>query len=209
MILTIQLPALDSFVFSDGGLTSDYLPDEQVIHFFHATREGGGSTAILAGDLKAWGINQFCLRLVCHLSKSSNLKNGVRICYNVMLYPAAKPALTKMSHLTSSPGWPGIKLGSGECQVLPVPTVPWGCPILPIMRPAVSFEVVDRAPSAALLKQAIAGIMGRSGTPETARGAKSLSEKWDRLVKNPAEFAVKPPPFTWPAATAPPAATGK
>ena len=209
VMVSIQLPALDGFSFTDGGLTSDFLPDEEVIHFFHANREGGGSSPILAGNLANWGIGRFCLRLVCHVAKSSGVKNGVKIKYTAMLFPATAASLHKMSHLSSMPGWPGFKLGEGECPVMPTPTVQWGCPILPILSLAVTFEVCDTVPSAALLQQALAGIMSQCGLPETARGAKSLAEKWDRLTKNPAEYATKPPPVCWPVTAAPPAETGK
>ena len=39
--VTIRLPMLDSFVFSDGGLTSDFLPGDEVVHYLHELREGG------------------------------------------------------------------------------------------------------------------------------------------------------------------------
>ena len=43
--ITIRLPAMDSFTFSDGGLTSDFLSGEEVVHYLHENREGGGSKA--------------------------------------------------------------------------------------------------------------------------------------------------------------------
>ena len=39
--LMVRQPELDSFAFNDGGLTSDFLTDEEMVHFFHATLGGG------------------------------------------------------------------------------------------------------------------------------------------------------------------------
>ena len=75
--LTIRQPELDSFFFSDGGLTSDFLPDEECIHFFHAMKEGGAATPILSADLGQYGIGRFCTRIVCQPAKSSSAAKGV------------------------------------------------------------------------------------------------------------------------------------
>ena len=77
--LTVRLPELDSFAFNDGGLTSDFLPDEEMVHFFHATQEGGAARPILTADLAALGIGRFCIRLVCQLSKASTRERGAVI----------------------------------------------------------------------------------------------------------------------------------
>ena len=84
--VTIRLPVLDSFTFTDGGLTSDFLPDEEIIHFFHLQQENGPPKPILTNNLGEFGIGRFCLRLVCHPAKSSSVKNGVRLKYTVLPY---------------------------------------------------------------------------------------------------------------------------
>ena len=207
--ITIRLPAMDSFIFTDGGLTSDFLPGEEVVYYLHENREGAAPRPILSNDLAKWGIGKFCLRLVCHLAKSSSVKNGIRVKYNVMAYPASIGALRLMSEHVSNASWPGIKLGDGELQLLPTPTTPWGCPLLPILRPGVPFETEPRAPSATVLRHAIAAIIGRSGAPDAARSAASLAAKWERLKTNTGDFSPKPAPVTWPTAATPPPDTGK
>ena len=72
----IRLPCLDSFTFTDGGLTSDFLPGDEVIHYLHELREGAAPKPIVSNNLEEWGVGIFCLRLVCHLAKSSSVKNG-------------------------------------------------------------------------------------------------------------------------------------
>ena len=196
--LTVRLPELDSFIFNDGGLASDFLPDEEMVHFFHATQEGGAATPILTADLAGLGIGRFCIRLVCQLSKASTRERGAVVRYAVMLFPAAKAELLQMSPHARSGSWPGIKLGEGELDMLPVPTKEWGCPILPLMRPATSFATLPRAPSATALRHAIAAIMRRGGAPEASRNAASLAAKWEKARKNPASFTEREPTLTWP-----------
>lgn len=209
VIVTIVLPCLDSFNYSDGGLTSDFLPDDEVVHYFHVITDGGPPAPILTNDIKRFGLGRFCLRLVCHLAKNSNSKQGVRVKYTTMLYPAGLGELWKMSHLVSHAGWPGIKLGEGECPMIPTPTAAWGCPVLPVLRPAVSFAASSTPPNSAALRQAISGIMRRCGLPEVARSPTSLAAKWEKLIKEPGSFATRDPPTTWPEALAPAANTGK
>ena len=86
--LTIRLPELDSYTFTDGGMTSDFLPDEECIHFFHATKDSGASTPILSANLAQHGIGRFCTRLVCQPAKASSAERGVVIKYTCMLFPA-------------------------------------------------------------------------------------------------------------------------
>ena len=207
--VTIVLPSLDSFGYSDGGLTSDFLPDDEVVHYFHVITDGGPPAPILTNDIKRFGLGRFCLRLVCHLAKNSNPKHGLKVKYTTMLYPAGVGELRNMSHLVSSASWPGLKLGEAECPMIPAPTTAWCCPELPIPRPAVSFTVATTPPSGAALRQAISGIMRRCALPEVARNPTSLATKWEKLVKEPGSLAAREPPTTWPEAKAPTANTGK
>ena len=196
--LTIRLPELDSFSFSDGGTASDFLPDEECVHFFHAAKEGGAATPILSANLEKFGIGRFCTRLVCQPSKNSGPTNGVLLKYTYMLFPASRGELLQMSEKVRSGSWPGIKLGEGEMAMLPRPSEQWGCPVIPLIRPAISFSVLGRAPSSAVLRHAISAIMRRCGNPDTSRNAASLQTKWDKLKKNPATFTEKEATVTWP-----------
>ena len=112
--VTIRMPEMDSFSFSDRGLTSDWLQDEEVIHFFHVIQEDGTPRPILSPNLEEWGVGRFCLRLVCFPSKACSSEKGVVLKYFLMLYPASKAELNQMSPHTKSGSWPGLKLGEGE-----------------------------------------------------------------------------------------------
>ena len=143
--LTIRLPELDSYTFTDGGMTSDFLPDEECIHFFHATKDSGASTPILSANLAQHGIGRFCTRLVCQPAKASSVERGIVIKYTCMLFPASRGELLQMTEQVSSGSWPGIRLGDGEMPLLPRPSVNWGCPVIPLIRPAIAFSVLGRA----------------------------------------------------------------
>ena len=206
--VTIRMPELDSFSFSDGGLTSDWLQDEEVVHYFHVTQEDGTARPILTPNLEEWGIGKFCLRLVCFPAKACSRKKGVVLKYFLMMYPASKTELTQMSPHTRSGSWPGLKLGEGEMAVLPRPSAPWGCPIVALLKPAVEFAQLAKAPSAAALRHAIACIMRRCGMPDVSRGATSLTSKWERFRTAPASFTTKEVPLVWPLPERPATAPG-
>ena len=196
--ITLRMPSFDSFRFSGGGLTSDLIADKHVVHFFHEEKEGGAPTPILTNNLERWGLGRFCIRLVCHPAKNSNAKTGLVMRYHLMLMPGEKATLLKMSEHVASSSWPGLRLTEGEFPVLVPPTTPWGCPFVPLLRPAVSFEFLPSRPSSASLRQAVAGIMTAGGAPETCRNPASLAAKWEKIMKSPGSFVVKPPPAAWP-----------
>ena len=206
--VTIRMPELDSFVFTDGGLTSDWLPDDEVIHFYHGQQEEGAPRPIVTPTLDEWGIGRFCLRLVCYPAKTCSQEKGVVIKYFIMLYPASRAELTAMSPHTMNASWPGLKLGEGELALLPKPSSNWGCPAVALLRPAVPFSQLPKAPSSATLRHAIACIMRRCGAPDVSRGAQSLTAKWERFRNTPTSFATREAPLMWPQAARPPAAAG-
>jgi len=196
---TISLPALDSFTFSDGGLTSDYMEDEEIVHFHHLRREGRPAEPVLEVDRRDRGIGKFCIRLICNISKDSSAEHGVKLKYTVVLYPGEKGVITAMTPAAARPEWPGIKLGDGEIRMLPKPTSPWGCPITPVIIAGQPFSDLPRAPSSPNLRAAIGAIMRRCGQPELSRTGAKVLEKWDKLVKNPGSLHQKKPSVVWPA----------
>jgi len=206
--VTIRMPELDSFSFADGGLTSDWLQDEEAVHFFHVTQEDGTARPILTPNLEEWGIGRFCLRLVCFPAKACSAEKGVVLKYMLMMYPASKAELTLMSPHTKNGSWPGLKLGEGEMAVLPRPSAPWGCPIVALLRPALEFAQLAKAPSSAALRHAIACVMRRCGVPDVSRGVTSLTSKWERFRTAPASFATKEVPLVWPLPERPAATSG-
>jgi len=211
VVTTVTMPALDSFSFKDGGLTSDFLPDDEVVHFHNLVREGRPAEPVLEADREERGVGKFCLRLIGNVSKGSS-EDGMKIKFWVMLYPEDKDVILGMSASAKKPEWPGVKLGEGEMRLLPLPTAAWGCPVVPILVPGQPFEELPRAPSSPALRSAIGAIMRYCGQPESSRTGGKTMEKWDKLAKNTGTLTAKRPAVTWPAdqlpTTNPPGVTG-
>jgi len=205
--VTIHLPQLDSWTFQEGGLTSDIIEDEELVHYFHSLKDKRPSP-ILQG-FEEWGIGRFCARMVAHPSLIGVDKNEVGLKYCVLLYPTDKEALLKMSENAKHPSWPGLKLADGELRLLPQPSTPWGCPILPLILPAAPFEEQPNAPNSRLLRAAIGGVMTRCGAPDISRSAETLLPKWTKLTRDRAAFKAKTPPLSWPANQTPAAQRGR
>ena len=78
-IVTIRFPRIVIFKFEEGGLWSELVPDEEIVHYFHARAVGLNPTPILTPDLVRWGISKFCTRMVCQVAKSPSPAKGVII----------------------------------------------------------------------------------------------------------------------------------
>ena len=165
ILLTIRPPHLSNFHFSGGGLASDYLPDEEVVQFYHHLREGAAPAPMLSPNLERWNLGRFCVRLVCHPDRNSTAETGLRLKFFLMLYPPSKRAILSMGGQTREGSWSRYKLVEGEMIVLPTPTTPWGCPIVPLLRPAVPFGDMPTAPSSDTLRQGVAAVMSGGGSP--------------------------------------------
>ena len=50
-IVTIRFPRIVIFKFEEGGLWSELVPDEEIVHYFHARAVGLNPTPILTPDL--------------------------------------------------------------------------------------------------------------------------------------------------------------
>ena len=206
VVLTIKLPRAEIFKFTDGGLSSQYVDEEAVTYYMHSVMEGKPPTPIPAQEKEEWQIGKFCLRQICYVSKSSTARGGVALTYVVLIFPTSKEQLLSGSELTANPSWPGLKLCSGEMQLLPRPTAPWRCPILPLLRTGSEDTSI---PSEAALRHAIAAIMRKSGGPDIIDDVGSLLQKWNHLVDHPGEFTEKVVPVSWPEQAPPEPETGK
>jgi hypothetical protein len=206
--LTIRLDTVDMFEFTEGGLYSDYVCAENVIHFFHTTEEGRNPRPILTAKLPELGVGSFCLRMVCQISKSSTSKTGVWLKYYVMIFPETKKKLME-NEMARNPGWPGLKLCEGEMAILPRPKVAWQCPILPLLWTGQPFDQLPEAPSATELRRAVGAIMSGSFEPKIYQSPGAVLSKWDKIGKNKEELSNKTGPVTWPKQPEPERVTGR
>jgi len=204
--LTIKLPRAEVFRFTDGGLYSQYVDEEAVTYYMHSTVEDRPPVPIPAQEKEEWQVGKFCLRQVCYVSKSSTARSGVTLTYVVLIFPTSKEQLLSGSELTSNPSWPGLRLCSGEMQLLPRPSTPWKCPILPLLRTSADERTT---PTSTALRHAISAIMRKSSSPDIMEDITSLLEKWEHLAANPTDFKEKAAPVAWPSMPAPEPETGK
>jgi hypothetical protein len=195
--VTIRLPTADVFRFTDGGMCSDYISAEEVVHFHHITEEGRAPRAVLPSKLAELGVESFCLRMTCQLSKSSSAATGVWLKYVVLLFPEKKETLLKYEAAKSA-AWPGLKLYDGEMAVLPRPSAAWKCPVLPLIWPGTPFEQLAVLPTGDELRLAIGAIFNKSNEPSVYKSATSLAAKWDKLIREKEELSTKAGPVTWP-----------
>ncbi len=207
--LLIRLKEGGVFTFSEGGLVSDIISSENIEHSLVATGEGRQPAPILAAQYEDWGWRDFCLRMLCHVSKKSSPKAGVVVSYTVILFPMGKEALLERYELAQSAAWPGLRIAEGQLPVLPRPVTPWGCPLLPLLRTGEALAGGGTLPSGEELRAAISAIMSQQALAETGRTGSAIMAKWDRLTNNQEEVVVKESELAWPKTEMPAAKQGK
>lgn len=196
--LLLKFPSVDMFNFSEGGLSSDLLSQEEVQHGLYEANEDSRLTNILEADYEKHGIGEFCIRMSCTLAKSSSVKKGAMVKFTILLFPDSKQALLDTYELAQSPAWPGIRVTEGDIPLLPKPSTQWMCPVIPLTLSGTPYADLARMPSAEDLRRAIAAIMGTGGVVETARTGPSLVARWKKAANNQEELALKEGPVTWP-----------
>ncbi len=96
------------FIFSDGTLCSDFMPEKSVIHCFHIIRKEGVPTPIMETEKEKLGSGNFTVRMVRSLERRSLARNGVVISSIVMAYPGTKG--TTPAEYAQWAAWLGIKI---------------------------------------------------------------------------------------------------
>jgi hypothetical protein len=208
-MFTLKLETVDIFQFTDGGLYSDYVCQENISHFVHTTEDDRNPRPVLAAKRPELGVGNFCLRMVSHVSSSSTARTGIWLKYHVLIFPERKDKMLKAFEAAKNPGWPGIKVCEGEMAVLPRPTVPWQCPILPLLWPGTPLEQLGEAPTATELRKAVGAIMSKAAEPNLYKTPSSLASKWEKIGRNPDELCSKAGPVTWPRQKEPERETGR
>jgi hypothetical protein len=195
LLLTAQVPDASHFVFTSGGLASDYLDMGDVEHC--VTTTGRNPQLLLQSHYKDKGVGNFCVRLVCSIQKAS-ARHGVTLGFTVLIYPGSSEELLNMSDLANSPSWPGLKMADGEMALLPLPTSPWGCPLLPLLLWGATAGANTNFPSMDELREKIGWLMTTSEPADCCKTRKALMSKWERFCNNPDDFTSKKSQLTWP-----------
>jgi hypothetical protein len=126
--LVLSFPAADEFIFENGGLWSNILPDNNVSHAFYNAAEGRGGQALLGEDERRQGTHTgFSLRMIAQISSLSSPTRGVMLKYVILLFPASAEELDD-SPESRHAGWPGLKIAEGTMPMGPLPRNPGSVP---------------------------------------------------------------------------------
>jgi hypothetical protein len=206
--VTMRFKQADIFIFSDGTLCSDFVPEGKVTHCFHKVSEGRAPTPVMEAEKEKLGIGKFTVRMICGLAKKSSVKNGVVINYVIVAYPGTKDEILQLSEHAQTAAWPGVKITEGEFPLLPQATVNWQCPIVPLLLPGTPFDRHPYTPAAGVLRCAISAVMKRTSQPEFGKSAGGLAKLWEKYAASPNELQQKHGYFTWPETGKEPSAQG-
>jgi len=205
--LALTLKDGSVFQFSNGGLYSDIVAQDQLDYGFFALEEGRQPAPILQPDYEDWGIQSFSLRMLCIVSKNTSVKQGVVIKHTVLIFPEGKEELLAKYEAAQSPAWPGLKLVEGYLALLPKPTTAWRCPVLPFIR--LGTEGLDQLPTGKEMRRAIGATMAAAVKATTSRTAASLATRWTKLLTNPGELREESGDLRWPLTEISPQEKGK
>jgi hypothetical protein len=155
LALFLRFPQADIFKFSDGGLASDIVAQDEVDHGLFVVSEGRTPTPVLEADYEEWGVGEFSLRMLCVLSKNSSRTNGILVKFTILLFPESKKYLLENHEMAQSAAWPGVRVAEGEFQMLPWPVTKWRCPMNPLIIPGAPFSSTRNMPAADEMRAAI------------------------------------------------------
>ena len=193
--LQVEIPNGGRFRFSNGSLASDYLScDEAKIRFSR------GDAAILPCDWAAAGVGDFALRVICHLDKRSNQRQGPLIKFVVLLVPLSIDELSQNEASTSSSAWPGFKLAEDEARFCPITDRDtWGDPICPLLMHNGRADATSHTPPADEMRFQIASVMRTARLAVTCKTANGWLKQRDKAEEDISNME-KQPLITWPAA---------
>jgi hypothetical protein len=209
LALFVRFRDASVFKFSDGGLTSDIIAQEEIEHGVFVVSDGKAPSPVLEASYEEWGIGEFSLRMLCTISKNSSAINGVMVKFTILLYPESKQHLLETYEMAQSAAWPGVRIGEGEMPMIPRPVVKWRCPINPLLMPGAPFSTTQRMPPSNDIRAAVGAIMSRTCLPEVCRTGSAALARWKRIAERTEELAVKPGPIAWPKTGPTPQEQGK
>lgn len=198
LFLYLAIPDAEMFLFTSGGLASEYIPQADTGHYFGDYVEGRAPQKISATTaVREKNIGSFCIRAIVQLAKSEPSK-GVRVSVTILLFPNSKEETTATADASTAAGWPGVFILETDCFLGPKSTSEWGCPIIPLLKTGTLIRSNPRVPSGAELRRAIGALMGRSYKPEFYKVATTATQKASHYAAQPEDFADRPSSITWP-----------
>jgi hypothetical protein len=196
-----------TFRFLGGTMCSDYVAQEA----FKVTISRGEEVCD-AGEARRLGIGDMCFRLLAHLDKTSNARQGPGPHWKltVLAFPHTIEDLEDSEQLAQHTAWPGIKIVEEKAEFFPrADAAPWGCPIFPLLSVENRSAAVNTIPSGGTLRAAIAGVCRSATLPTSCTSRSGLLKKIQEINSgDPDEFS-REPSVRWPASNMPPPDEGK
>ena len=202
--LSINLSSPNMFSFPDS-LVSDYVNESETQHLFFWNNAATNS-ALSDADLIDQEIGSFCLRMFVYPSSCTFAA------FSILIFPDSAEGL-KDHALAMNPKWPGLLLSDGKIPLSPASTtlkLKWGSPILPLVIPGASLDLVPEIPSTAELLYKLSSVLRSAVLPESKRIGESLLIRWEALDSEGAgalDSAL--PPTVWPEPPCPPLSSGR
>jgi hypothetical protein len=205
--ITVNIEPIDGgiFRFLGGTMFSDYTPQEAFKVSFYK-----GDQRIRAGEERQLGIGDMCLRMFCHLDKSSNTRNGPHWKLTVLAFPNSVTDLEEENQLAPHPSWPGIKILEAKADFFPrAENALRGCPIFPLLSIEDRSSAITTIPTGATLRAAIATLCRTAALPSACASRAAMMKKGQEMLDNPPEHQGREPTIRWPKEAMPPAREGR
>ena len=174
VFLSLELPAPNMLSFPQT-LVSEYIDSEVLVHSF-VSHENGKEELIPAAEFDDYGIENFCVRgFIVPTASYARL--------HLLIYPESKTSI-KEHALWENPKWPGFALWEGQFNLFPASStkkLKWGCPILPLMIPGASLDVLATYPPELDLLAAITSLMRSAVIPHALKLGMDLQTKYTTL----------------------------
>jgi len=203
--LQVTVPTGAEFDFSGGTLASEFSGEEGLQFSFIK-----GDSVIPEDRWEAEGLGNFCLRMVCHLGKTSNGPTGPHIKFTVLAFPLSAQQLAELGAATEEGSWPGIKILEGQFGLFPLaPAGLWGAPIFPLIDVSGRADTSTATPSGARLKYAISALMRVAALPTSCTNNSGLQRQCKARLRTGAGAGDKEPIIIWPTAERPSSDEGR
>jgi hypothetical protein len=207
--ITVHIEPMDgsAFQFLNGTMYSDYAAQEAFkVSYFK------GDQKLRPGEEKKLGVGDMCLRIFCHLDKTSNARQGLGAHWKLttLAFPHTVDNLEEEAQMAFHPSWPEVKILEGKADFFPKAEMAlWGCPLYPLLSTENRSAAVNIIPNGAVMRAAISGLCRTAALPTACATRAAMLKKSQDVLANPPQQQGREPTIRWPKETMPPASEGR
>jgi hypothetical protein len=191
--LVIEFAAMNGaiFRFNRGEMCSEYIGQEMIDY---TIKRNGVPLSREESDQ----LGNFSLRLICHLDKSSNGRNGPHFKVTVLAFPNS-PEELENSAATSPANWPGIKIVEAKADMFPAARRgSWGAPCYPILVICDRAAVRGSTPSGENLRFCMAQLLQTAILPTACTNRSGLNKMCQEVRDGDPAMTRRQPDVQWP-----------